>query len=190
NYTMSYQPSEQLDKKVQPLEIKVKRARTRVYNHTRYLARVDTRTTPPTKREEIAAAARSPLARNDIDVTPNISVRLSPDNKALVDLHLLIEAKKLHFNEAADRYQNSLDIVGFVFDQMGRNRGGFSETVNLDLTRDEYQRALAQGLTYSAGTEVPPDYYQVRVIVREASSGSLGTFSKYLEIPDLTKGKL
>ena len=189
-YTLAFRPSEQLDNKFHRLEIKVRRGGTRVYNHTRYLARADTRATPPTKRDEIAAAARSPLARNDIDVTPNISVRLSPDNKALVDLHLLIEAKKLHFNETGDRYQNSLDIVGFVFDQMGRNRGGFSETVNLNLTKDEYQRALAQGLTYSAGTEVPPDYYQVRVIVREASSGSLGTFSKYLEIPDLTKGKL
>jgi VWFA-related protein len=190
-YTLAYSPSEKFDRNFHKIEIKVKRNGTRVYSHMGYVAREEaTSTAPRTKEEAVAAAARSPLAKNDIDVTPNVTVRLKPDNRASVDIHLLIDAKKLHFTENADHYQDSLDIVGFIFDQMGRNRGGFSETVNLNLTREDYQRALVQGLTYSAGTEVPPDYYQVRAIVREASSGSLGTFSKYLEVPDLTKGKL
>ena len=150
----------------------------------------DAATGPRTKEEAIAAAARSPLAKNDIDVTPNVTVKLLAGNKAAVDIHMLIDAKRLHFTEMGDHYQLSLDVVGFVFDQLGRNRGGFSETMNLNLTRDDYQRALLEGLVYSANTELQPDYYQVRAIVREASSGSLGTFSKYLEIPDLTKGKL
>lgn len=190
-YTLAYSPSEKFDRKFHEIEIKVKRGGTKLYSHTGYIAREEVAATGPrTKEEEVAAAARSPLARNDIDVTPNVVIRLKPDNKASVDIHLLIDAKKLHFTENADHYQDSLDVVGFVFDQMGRNRGGFSETINLNLTRDDYQRALLQGLTYLASTEVPPDYYQVRAIVREASSGSLGTFSKYLEVPDLTKGKL
>lgn len=190
-YTLAYSPSEKFDRKFHEIEIKVKRGGTKLYSHAGYFAREEVAATGPrTKEEEVAAAARSPLARNDIDVTPNVVIRLKQDNKASLDIHMLIDAKKLHFNETGDHYQVSLDIVGFIFDQTGRNRGGFSETVNLNLARDDYQRALLQGLTYSASTEVPPDYYQVRAIVREASSGSLGTFSKYLEVPDLTKGKL
>jgi hypothetical protein len=102
-----------------------------------------------------------------------------------------INAGKFHFTQAEGRYQTSFDIVGFVFDQMGRRRGGFSDTINLNLTKEDYQRALAEGVTYTASTELPSGtIYQVRTVVREASSGSLGTFSKYLEIPDLSKGKL
>src|SRR6266849_1801702 len=190
-YTLAYSPSEKFDRKFHKIEIKVKRSGTRVYSHQGYVAREEAAATPPrTKQEEVAAAARSPLAKNDIDVTPNVALRLNPDNRASVDIHMLIDAKKLHFEESGNQYQDSLDVVGFVFDQLGRQRGGFSETVNLNLTRDDYQRALSQGLTYTASTEVTPDYYQVRVVVRESSSGSLGSFSKYLEVPDLTKGKL
>lgn len=190
-YTLAYSPSEKFDRKFHKIEIKVKRNGTRVYSHMGYVAREEAPATAPrTKEEGVAAAARSPLAKNDIDVTPNVAIRLKPDNKAALDIHMLIDARKLHFEESGNQYQDSLDVVGFVFDQLGRQRGGFSETVNLNLTRDNYQRALAQGLTYTASTELPPDYYQVRAIVRESGSGSLGSFSKYLEVPDLTKGKL
>ncbi len=190
-YTLAYSPSEKFDRKFHKIEIKLKRNGLRVYSHAGYVAKEETASTAPrTKAETVAAAARSPLAKNDIDVTPNITVKLQPGKNAGVDIHMLIDARKLHFNEAGDRYQDSLDVVGFVFDQMGRNRGGFSETINLNLTRDEYQKALKEGLTYSAGTEVPPDYYQVRVVVREEVSGDVGSFSKYLEVPDLAKGKL
>jgi VWFA-related protein len=190
-YTLAYAPSEKFDKKFHEIKIKLKRNGLKVYSHAGYVAREEVMSTAPrTKEEGIAAAARSPLARNDIDVTPNVAVRFLAGNKAAVDIHMLIDARKLHFSETGDHYQVSLDVVGFVFDQMGRNRGGFSETINLNLNRDDYQRALQQGLTYTASTEVQPDYYQVRGVVREASSGSLGTFSKYLEVPDLAKGKL
>jgi len=103
---------------------------------------------------------------------------------------MLIDPRKLIFSESGGNYQDSLDVVGFVFDQAGRNRGGFSETINLNLNRQEYQKAFAEGLTYTASTEVQADYYQVRVVVREAASGNVGSFSKYLEVPDLSKGKL
>ncbi len=162
----------------------------KVYNHTRYLAHEAKTEAPRTKEDEIAAAARSPLAKNDLDITSNVAVRFSAGKNAAVDIHLVIDAKKFHFREAGDRYQSSMDVVGLVFDQSGRNRGGFSETVNLNLTKEEFQRAMTEGLTYSASTELPPNYYQVRLVVREESSGSLGSFSKYLEIPDLSKGKL
>ena len=190
-YTLAYTPTENFDRKFHKIDVKVKRGGTRVYSHEGYTAVEDSASrNPRTKEESIAAAARSPLAKNEIDVTPNIGVTLNPGKNANMDIHVLIDAKKLNFNQSGDRYQDSLDIVGFVFDQTGKNRGGFSETINLNLSSAEHQKALAEGLTYSAGTEVQPDYYQVRVVVREEVSGYVGSFSKYLEIPDLSKGKL
>ena len=189
-YTLAYTPNGKFDRSYHKLEVKVKRPGTRVYNHAGYEAREETNAAPKTKAEAVAAAARSPLARNDIDVTPNIAVKFLPGNKADVDIHVLIDANKLQFKEAGDRHQDSLDIVGMIFDQMGRNRGGFSETINLNLSAAEYARALKEGLTYSANTDVQPDYYQVRIVVRESDTGSLGSFSKYLEVPDLSKGRL
>jgi hypothetical protein len=77
-----------------------------------------------------------------------------------------------------------------LFDAAGRNRGGFSETVNTNLTADNYKFAQTNGLSYSANTELPPGYYQLRAVVRENGSGRLGSISRYIEVPDLSKKKL
>jgi len=189
-YVLAYTPGEKFDRKFHKLEVKVRRGGVKVFHHSGYAAREEKPRELRTKEEQIIAAGSSPLSRRDIDVTPNVAIKLLPENKAAVDIHLLIDAKKLNFNEVGGKQQTSLDIVGFVFDQLGKQRGGFSETINLNLSSENYQRAMTEGLTYSAGTELPPGYYQIRSVVREASSGSIGTFSKYLEIPDLTKDRL
>lgn len=189
-YVLAYTPLEKFDRKFHKLEIKVKRGGARVFHHSGYAAREEKPRETRTKEEQIIAAAGSPLSRRDIDITPNVTLKLLPENKATIDIHLLIDARKLNFTEVRGRQQTSLDVVGFVFDQLGKLRGGFSETINLDLTPENYQLAKNEGLTYSATTNLPAGYYQVRAVVREASTGNLGTFSKYLEIPDISKGRL
>jgi len=189
-YTLAYTPGENFDGKVHKIKIDVHRSGAKAFHADRYIAKADPVRAERTKEQQIVAAAVSPLTRRDIDVTPNVAIKLLPQNKASIDIHLLIDAHKLNFTEAGGKYQTSLDIVGLVFDQMGKQKNGFSETVNLDLSKEAYQKAMTEGLTYSANTEVEAGYYQIRTVVRESSSGSLGTFSKYVEIPELSKGKL
>jgi VWFA-related protein len=189
-YRLAYTPTEAFDGKVHKLEVKVRRNGAKVYSHSRYTARDDKPSTAPrTKEEEIAAAARSPLAKRDIDIFPNLAVKFQ-DNKAAVAINLMIGANTLHFSQTGDKFETSLDVVGFVFDQLGKLSGGFSETIKLSLTPEQYHRVLVDGLPYSAKIDLPPGYYQLRTVVRETGSASLGTFSKYLEIPDLEKGQL
>jgi VWFA-related protein len=191
-YVLAYTPGEKFDRKFHKIEIKVKRAGAKVFHHAGYEAREEKPRELLTKEQQIVAAASSPLSRRDIDVTPNVSIKLlpRPEKKAIVDIDLRIDAKKIAFNEVAGKHQASLDIVGFVFDQLGKQIKGFSETVNLDLSEEHFKVAMNEGLTYSASTDLEPGYYQIRSVVREASTGSMGTFSKYLEIPDLTKDRL
>jgi hypothetical protein len=172
--------------------VKVKRSDAKVYSHSGYFAREDRpQNAPRTKEQIIAAAARSPLAKRDVDIGAHLSYRFAAPEKAAVGFNLLIDAKKLNFAPTADgKYRTSFDVVGFVYDQLGKLRGGFSETINSTLTREEYERALKDGFAYSANTELPPGYFQFRAVVREASGGRLGTFSHYLEIPDLSKKRL
>src|SRR5262249_47169901 len=191
-YLLGYLAAEKFDNKFHSIEIKVKRDGARVYSHRGYLARdPGANKTAGTKEESIMAAARSPLARRDVDVTANVIVKPEPNKGASVGIHLLIDATRLNFSQSADgHYQNSFDVVGFVYDKLGKLRGGFSETIKSNLSPDEYKRALRTGLTYSADTELPPGYFQVRAAVREETTGNLGTVSHYLEIPNLGNGRL
>ena len=189
-YLLAYTPSGEFDRKFHKLEVKVKRPGLRTFHHSGYAAREEKPRELRTKEEQIVAAASSPISRRDLDITPNVTIKFTPPSSSTVDMHLLINANKLNFTETGGRHQASLDIVGFIFDQLGKQRGGFSETINLSLTDENYKRAKTEGLTYSATAELPPGYYQIRSVVRETSSGNIGTFSKYLEIPDLSKNRL
>jgi VWFA-related protein len=187
-YVLAYTPSEKFDNKFRKLDVKVKRAGLRLYKYAGYLASEPKPAGPRTKEQEIAAAARAPLARRDVDVNANLSMRLTPKGADL-GINLLIDPKTLTFTEAGDRQHDSFDVVGFIVDETGKTRGGFSQTVNLNLTPDKYREAVAAGLDYSANTQLPPGYYQMRVVVREEGTGSLGTVSRYIEVPDLSKGR-
>ena len=192
-YTLAYTPSEKFDNKFHKIEIKVRRSDVKVHTQSGYVAREDrAANVPRTKEEEVAAAARSPLTKRDIDLAPNVAFKLLPNSKAELDIFMRIDAGKLHFTQTSEgKYQTSFDIVGFVFDELGKLRGGFSDTISPNLTAENYKRALTEGLTYSRSTEAPTGhYYQIRAVVRETSTGSLGTFSKYVELPDISNGQL
>jgi len=62
--------------------------------------------------------------------------------------------------------------------------------VNADLSAEDYQRALTNGISYTASTQAPPGYYQVRLVVREVDTGKIGSVSKYFEVPDLSNKQL
>ena len=189
-YMLAYRPTEKFDRKYHKLEVKVKRSDVRVFHHEGYAAREDRPRSERTKEEQIVAAARSPLAKRDLEISPSVALKLSPEtNKAAVEVHVLIDPKKLNFTQANGHYSTSLDIVGFVLDELGKQRGGFSETLNLNLSQANYDIAQS-GIIYTAAIDLPPGYFQLRTVVREASSGGLGTFSKYLEIPDLKSNSL
>ncbi|HEX6184717.1 MAG TPA: VWA domain-containing protein [Pyrinomonadaceae bacterium] len=189
-YVLAYSPSQPFDNKFHKLEVKVKRDGVRVYRHAGYLAREERRVAPKTKEEEIAAAARSPLSKRDIDVTATLGMRFAPAGRpADLGIALAIDPAKFEFKEEGGKYTTSYDVVGFIYDEVGKLRGGFSETVNASLTPEELQRARAAGLPYYAATQLPPGYYQLRLAVREAATGHIGSLSRYVEVPNVSKGR-
>jgi VWFA-related protein len=189
-YRLAYRPSEKFDNKFHKVDVKVRRSGVQVYSGEGYVARYDHATKSVTKEDEIVNAAISPLARRDLDVTAELQYLFSNTKPAELTVNTFVNARKLNFKKVGDRYQASLDVVGFVLDQVGKSRGGISQTINADLTEENYQRALATGLSYTANTQLPPGYYQVRLVVREPDSGKIGTVSRYFEVPDLSQKQL
>ena len=189
-YRLAYRPSEKFDNKFHKLEVKVRRSGVQVYSGEGYVARQDHGSASATKEDQIIKAAASPLARRDLDVAAELQYLFSNTKPAELTVNAFINARKLDFKKVGDRYHASIDVVGFLLDQVGKMRGGISQTVNADLTEEDYRRALASGLSYTANTQLPPGYYQVRLVVRETESGKMGTVSRYFEVPDLSQKQL
>jgi VWFA-related protein len=200
-YLLAYTPQdEKFDGKYRRLEVKVKRSGLKVLTRSGYFARVDKDVeTPKTRDQELLAAVRSPLARRDINVSALMTYRaVQPpkDAKAnsgpygAIDIHMLIDPKTLKLEEVAGKQNANFDVAVFVFDEFGEMRGGFSKTIDASLTPEEFARINKGGLSYAADTQLPPGVYQLRMAVRDNKTGSTGTMQRYIEVPDLTKGKL
>jgi VWFA-related protein len=191
-YLLGYTPAEKFDAKFHKISVKVKREGAHVYSRAGYYAREDTPSASATTKEDaVIRAATSPLVKKELGVASFVQHRFTAEAKAEVDIHIFIDPKTLNFTQGPDgHYKDSFDVVGFVFDQTGKARGGFSETVNANLTPENYKLALATGLSDSAHTELPAGYFQLRVVVRENESGRIGTAYRYLEVPNLAKKQL
>jgi VWFA-related protein len=191
-YLLAYRPSESFDNKFRKLEVKVERPGTRVYTRAGYIATADTPAgQPKTKEQALIKAAMSPLAKRDVDVTGLLQYRFLPDNRADIDINMLINANNLNFKQESDgNYHTTFDVVGFLVNSMGKSQGGFSQTVNASLSPDDYKRALTYGISYTGHAQLPAGVYQLRTIVRENESGLVGTMSQFLEVPDLAKKRL
>jgi VWFA-related protein len=203
-YLLAYTPSDNKFKgDFRRVEVKVKGDDLRVYSRRGYLALVEkAAAAPSTKQEQLLAAIKSPLARRDVDLDAMLLYKAAaaPANNAkpnhqtaswgAIDINLIVDPRKLQFEPVGDKQQASYDVAGFVFDELGKLRGGFSETITAALTPGELRQAAKTGLPYSANTTLPPGSYQIRLAVRDNKSGGIGTLQRYIEVPDLSKGKL
>jgi VWFA-related protein len=191
-YLLAYTPTQSFDSKFHKVEIKVDRPGAKVYTRTGYIAKADEPTAQPkTKEEAILKAVMSPLARRDIDVSGLLQYRFLPDSRADIDINVLVDANKLTFKQEGDsNYHGAFDVVGFLVNTVGKSQGGFSQTVNMNLSPEDYKRALAYGISYAGHAILGPGEYQLRAVVRDSDSGRLGSMSQFLEVPDLTKKHL
>lgn len=191
-YLLAYTPSDgKFDGDFRRLEIKVKRDGLKVYNRRGYMAREDKpSTTPATKQEQLLAAIRSPLARRDIELDAMLLYKAAGVEQSTIEINLFIDSKKLSFEQVDDKQQTNYDVAGFIFDELGKLRGGFNETITASLTSQEQSRVNATGFSYTAKTNLGPGIYQIRLAARDNKTGSIGTLSRYIEVPNLSKGKL
>src|SRR4030095_1850358 len=188
-YRLAYKPSDKFDNKFRKVEVKVRRGGVQVFTSAGYFAKADRTNETATKEDQILKAAISPLAKRDLDVAAELQYTFV-NNQADLTVNAFINPRKIDFKRVGDRYQASFDVVGFLFDSLGRSRGGISQTVNADLTEETYKRALVTGLSYTANTQLPPGSYQIRLVIRETGTGKMGTVSRYFEVPDLTQKQL
>ncbi len=113
----------------------------------------------------------------------------------VTDLPMAVQL--LYFRTAANRYfvplavkipgsslapQTELDFIGSVKDLKGRTVSALRDTLKLKAELG------GRSLLYDAGFSLGPGEYRVKVLARENSKGSMGTFETRLVIPNLDSG--
>ena len=148
---------------------------------------------PKREDDRLVAAVESPFAVRDVRI--RLASRFwdnGPGAGSVLDTILQIDARDLTFREdGAGRRKATFDILAVTFGTATKPLDTFEKNYTLSLTEAGYQRALREGLVQELHLPVKQaGAYQLRGAVRDKDSGRVGSASEFVEVPDLTHGKL
>ncbi len=192
-YLLGFQPEDdKWDGKFHKIKVAVRnRPDLTVITRKGYLARTEKRRVySDPKVAEMVEAINSPLVRRDIDLKLTPFYRDNDKGEPTLLSMVHIDASRLNFKEVDGRFATTLDVVGFVVGPNGASIDRFSNIVTLNLKPETYRELLKHGILSTRITVVKPGIYQVRVLVREAGSGLIGTANNYVEVPGMKGGHL
>jgi VWFA-related protein len=171
SYELGYYPVDQhWDGRFRKIEVTVRRPGVEVRHRGGYYATAPAAPETATREQAMSAALASPIEAQDLP----LNVHTRRDGEKIV-LELELEPGSVSFTEADGIWKGELDIA---IAQTAGNRRYPPDTdvsVPLALSDQARQRLQAQGLRLSRTITLRDDAQQVRVVVRDATSGTIGS---------------
>jgi VWFA-related protein len=189
-YVVGFRP-EKLDNKFHRLTVTVKGKPDLVVRTRRGYLAVNQETVKGTNTE-LAAALLSPVPRTELplEVVANV-VPQGGEQTVLIGFHVGHNYLSLPA-EGPTAQQASYEVVAYIF-AAGKDQpvGGIKRTINVDVSKpEERQKVLSAGLVFVPQPfKFEPGQYQIRVVMREQTSGAVGSAYQFFEVPDLTDRK-
>lgn len=176
------------------VKVKLLRAGLEVRSRSGFFGRSDLLHEPKTQGRdaEMRAALSSPFGAAGIHVRLTTLYAQSPTAGAFVDAMLYIDAKDLKFTDQPDGWHKAvIDVAAVTFAANGQPVDSSGKTYNVQLKDEAYEDTLRTGLVYNMQHPVKkPGAYQMRIALRDVNSSQVGSASEFIEVPDVSKGKL
>ncbi len=129
-----------------------------------------------------------PLREIPIEMAVDFLEVSNGNSGALVNMR--IDASRLNLKQVDGTRQTALDMLVALFDEKGKVAASFAERVNVNVRPERLESALKNGFNYRRLLALKPGFYQARVAIREEGSGSMGSASKWVEVPDIDNKQL
>jgi VWFA-related protein len=146
--------------------------------------------TEATFDKQLQQALSSPYPERQLPVSLALTYLYTPDKGDTLSASLEVPAEFLTFSVAGGQAKAVLDVLGSFFNEQGHRGDTFSGKINVTVTEEELSRGYNRDVGYTYPISLKPGLYQVRVAVRDQKSGLVGSKWEWIEIPDLSKGKL
>jgi hypothetical protein len=90
---------------------------------------------------------------------------------------VIVDSRNLTLDLRDERWVGRLDVLFLQVTDDGRKVEGHFERLDLSLTHESLREIEKEGLTISQQLSLNPDASEVRVVIRDARSGSIGSVS-------------
>jgi len=198
-YLLGYQPdSSTFDEKARipkfhTITVRMKKPGLRVRSRTGFFGTADGETPEPVGRvDQIRKAFMSPFSTGSIHV--RLTTLFSYDEKegTYINALLYFDARDLMFTPQPDGKQKAqIDTFGATFDVDGQVVDSADKSWFLDVEEKSFDQVLKRGLVYSLHIPVKKSgAYQMRMVLRDSTSQQVGTATQFIDVPDLSKGRL
>jgi VWFA-related protein len=184
-YTIGYYSSDEAqDGKFREIKVKVNRPRVDVRYRKGYFAFKPSDTSAQTRKDEIRAAVWSPLESTAIAMNARVDFVDQPEPNS-INVVIQIDPATVGFKKEADRWKADLDIIYLQKDEHGASRGeGVADTLTLAFTDANYAGVVKRGLFRQRRFLRQPGAINLRIVVRDVASGSMGSLTvPYSQIP-------
>lgn len=127
------------------------------------------------RRVELRDAVWSPIDASEMGLTA--AVKPAPNNPGSIDVTLKVDHSTIGLQQEQSRWQGRLDVLFVQRDDQGKEYGGVDDTVELNLTAETHQKLIANDLGYHRVVPRAPAAKLLRIVVRDASSGAMGSLT-------------
>lgn len=139
--------------------------------------------------QQMNAALVSPFGATGVNLDLYSIFYNNEKNKNFIRSLIKIDAKDLTFTETPDgKHKTNIQIIAMTFGDNGAPVDQTAFTFELPLDEKNYRSALEKGLVYDFLCPIKkPGAYQFRIVLRDSSSGKIGSASQFVEVPNIDK---
>jgi VWFA-related protein len=189
-YLLGYTSSNHLkDGRYRRLKVQVNRPDVKLEYRAGYYADRDYQHMRSTDREQqLEDELGEDLPQTDVALYAGAAYFRQDDSHYYLSVSLVIPGSQIPFVQAKDKDNATIDIIGEVLESGKLPVGRLRDTVKLAV--DSSQQVRRKNVQYNTGFILAPGNYHLKFVVRENSTGRMGSFETDVRIPDLRKAPL
>src|SRR5260370_25979396 len=167
-----YPDSDDFDSKYHPLKVEVNRKGLELRYRKGFVALPEVKANETERNADIGNALRSPLEATGIGINVRID-RVDQPKPGSMQMIIQISADTISLEPKGDRTVGSLDIVVTQNAPDGRVLATTSQTFDMNLKRETYQKIMKSGVVLTKTLEPNAEAYQYRVVVYDRNTGNV-----------------
>ncbi len=177
------------DGRFRTIRVRVKRPNTKVEARGGYFADRDFQHTARTDREtQLQEQLFSAVSATDLPVLVNAGYYRMAADRYYVPIALAVPGSAIPIPAEKDKDKLVLDVLGVVTDEQDRPVGRIRQTLNLPA--GSTGTLTSRQILYQSSVTLPPGRFSVKVVVRENTSGLMGSFQAPVVVPELKQASL